>query len=95
MMLGVGVVISWTLVCIIAPHDGVSSHPTIPNSKQQYPKVTTRYPTTVLFKYPDNVPHWLKGWKFFSPNNTPGGTEHPTDTHDNWHTIIGTYTIPH
>ena len=50
-MVRVGVVISWTLVCIIAPHDGVSLQPTIPNntqlnyatsfSHQQYPHNTT------------------------------------------------------
>ena len=32
----VGVVITWTVVCIIAPRDGVSSYPTVPN----HPTVT-------------------------------------------------------
>ena len=50
-MVRVGVVISWTLVCIIAPHDGVSLQPTIPNNTQLYTTIhnlTMQLYTTLL-----------------------------------------------
>ena len=51
-MVRVGVVISWTLVCIIAPHDGVSLQPTIPNNTQ------LNYATSFSHQqYPHSIPH--------------------------------------
>ena len=76
-MVRVGVVISWTLVCIIAPHDGVSLQPTIPNNTQQYPTIhnltmqrhslTNNTPT--IPQYPHSIPQPTNNTKLY-PNST-------------------------
>ena len=56
-MVRVGVVISWTLVCIIAPHGGVSLQPTIPPQYTPKQQTIPNYTTTVQ----DNIPLLLGG----------------------------------